>query len=85
MRDLWKGLQWGKVVAVLCALFIYPLILVKLGYVISTFGLMLFVTVIMERSRVWRHGISAALIVVCSYLLFDVFLDVKLPKGMFGF
>lgn len=85
IRDLWKGLQWGKVIVILFVLFLYPLVLVRLGYLISTFGLMIVATVVMDRSRIWRHGISAVIIVVASYLLFDVFLDVKLPKGMFGF
>lgn len=85
IRDLWTGLQWGKVIVILFVLFLYPLVLVRLGYLISTFGLMIVATVVMDRSRIWRHGISAVIIVVASYLLFDVFLDVKLPKGMFGF
>ena len=85
LRDLWKGLNWGKVVCILCLLFIYPLALPKFGYIITTFVLVILVTSIMEFSRIWRHGVGAGLIVASSYLLFHVLLDVKLPKGMFGF
>lgn len=83
---LWKGTQWGKVFAVTCSLFVYPLLLPTLGFVITTFGLMFFVTAVVgERSVFWHRGISAFLIVVGSYLVFSIFLDVKLPKGVFGF
>jgi putative tricarboxylic transport membrane protein len=86
LADPWKGLQWGRVIAVLCSLFLYTLLLPKLGYLLATFALMFFVaSIIDDRSlRLWRHGISAVLIVVASYLVFDVFLDLRLPKGMFS-
>ncbi len=83
--DMWRGLQWGKVIAAFCALFIYPLFLSKLGYLIATFALVFFVTCVIDRSRVWRHGVSSLIVVVTSYVLFNVLLDVKLPKGLLGF
>lgn len=84
LADMWRGCQWGKVVAMLCALFIYPLLLPKLGFLITTFALMFLATSVIDRSRL-RHGISAIIIVVASYIIFDGVLDVKLPKGVFGF
>ncbi len=85
VADMWRGLHWGKAIAGFCALFIYPLLLSKLGYLVATFIFVFFVMCIINRSRLWRHGLSSLIIVVTSYVLFNVLLDVKLPKGMFGF
>lgn len=85
MIDLWKGLEWHKVVWVLFSLFLYPVILPITGYLITTFGFMLFLLCMMERSKAWILGTSALSIALISYLIFYILLDVKLPKGIFGF
>ncbi len=83
--DLWKGTQWQREIWILCALFVYLLLLTKLGYLVSTFGLMVLMMITIERWRVWWLGISALVIVLASYLIFYVFLNVNLPKGILGF
>ena len=84
LAAIWRGCQWGKVVAMLCSFLIYLLLLPKLGFLITTFVLMFIAAAVIDRSRL-RHGISAIIIVVASYIIFEVVLDVKLPKGVFGF
>lgn len=84
LEDIWRGCQWGKVVAILCSLFIYPLLLQKLGFLIMTFVLMFLATSAIDRPRL-RHGIAAIIIVAGSYIVFDLMLDVKLPRGVLGF
>ena len=32
LTDLWKGLQWQRIIWLLCALFVYPLVFLPLGY-----------------------------------------------------
>jgi putative tricarboxylic transport membrane protein len=83
--ELWKDTQWRKGVYVVCSLFLYLLVLPILGYLISTFALMLFIMAAIERWNLWWMGASAATMVVASYLLFDVFLEVNLPRGILGF
>ncbi len=85
ITDLWKGLEWHKVVLVLCSLFLYPILLPVTGYLVTTFGLMAFLLCIMERSKVWILGMSAASIALISYVIFYILLSVELPKGIFGF
>ena len=85
IKDLWKGVNWDKVIWVLLSLFIYPLLFPVMGYLITTFGLMTFLLVLMGRSKVWIQGVSAFIIVFVSYLIFYVLLDIKLPRGIFGF
>jgi hypothetical protein len=83
--DLWKGVEWKKVIWVLFCLFLYPFVLPIMGYLITTFGLMVFSLWIMGRSKIWVHGISALIITLLSYVIFYILLDIALPKGIFGF
>jgi putative tricarboxylic transport membrane protein len=85
LADLWRGTQWQKVIWIMCSLFLYLLTMPKVGFVVTTFALMLSLTAIIEQRRAWRHGVSALIIVAASYLVFKVILDVRLPKGIFGF
>lgn len=83
--DLWKGLEWHKVVLVSLSLFLYALVLPIMGYLITTFGLMVFCLGIMGRSKVWIHVASALIIALGSYVVFYILLDIHLPKGIFNF
>ena len=85
VTDLWQGTGWGKVVWVLIALFIYTLLLQVMGYIIMTFALMTFLLGIMGRLKLWVRGATVFIIVSLSYFIFYFLLDVKLPKGIFGF
>lgn len=85
IADLWKGLEWPKVAYVLFSLFLYTLVLPRLGYLVTTFGLMAFLFGVTGRTRIWVRGVNALIVTVVSYLLFCRLLDVKLPKGMLGF
>ena len=85
ISDLWRGLEWKKVAGVLFFLFLYSLVLPFLGYLIATFGLMVFLFGIMGRSRAWVLGANALIVTLASYFIFHRLLDVKLPKGILGF
>jgi putative tricarboxylic transport membrane protein len=82
---LWQGMMWGKVVLVAVSLFIYGIILPRLGFLVTTFGLMTLLFSSGARSRVWVPAASAGVAVVASYIAFSYWLGVPLPKGIFGF
>jgi putative tricarboxylic transport membrane protein len=82
---LWKGKEWDKVILVLTSLLIYALLLPRLGYLITTFGLMAFLFGLIGRPRLWIQGVSALITVLITYIIFYMWLDVQLPKGIFGF
>lgn len=71
-----------KVIYTVCALFIYPLLLEPLGFFLCTFLFFMFSLAVIDTQK-WRLslGISIAAAIV-SYLLFDVFLQLRLPKGI---
>jgi len=85
MKNLWKGTNWGRVIMVLASLFIYAIFLQGLGYLLATFGLMALMFGMMGKTRWWVRVITAAITVVATYMIFYAWLDVQLPKGIFGF
>ena len=82
--DLWRGLDWVRVIWVLLSLFLYPILLPITGYLITTFVLIAFLLCVGVRSKLWIDVASALAITVISYVIFSTLLDVKFPKGIFG-
>ena len=74
--------NWQSVVLTLVGMFLYVLLLNRLGFVLCTFLLIaFFVWVIGKRN--WFGSFTAALFTTAaSYLLFEVLLDAQLPKGI---
>lgn len=85
VKNLWKGMNWSKVILVLAFLFIYAILLQRLGYLIATFGLMTLTFGIVGKARLWIQVMTAAITVLATYIIFYVWLEVQLPKGIFGF
>ena len=83
--NLWKGMESCKVILVLASLFVYAILLPKLGYLIATSALLALLFSIMRRKRPWIQIVSAVLTASASYLIFYVWLEVQLPRGIFGF
>jgi hypothetical protein len=83
VADLWKQVEWKKVVWVVLSLFLYSLLFSKIGYFLATFGVMTFLLRIMRRSRMWIPEIAGALIIaLASYFLFRGLMGIQLPKGI---
>jgi len=83
--NLWGGKRWSNVILILVSLFAYALLLPRLGYLITTFGLMVFLFSLIGRPRLWVQGVSALITVLATYIIFYVWLNVQLPKGILGF
>ena len=77
--------SWKRIILAILALFAYALSLGYAGYVLTTFLFMTFILKLVEpRSRKTVFFIAAAT-VISTYLLFVVFLEVQLPRGIFEF
>jgi len=78
----WKGFQWHRGVKLLLALFLYVAVFQWLGFILSTFFLLLFLFKGLEPQK-WRTALilSAVTITVC-YLVFGVFLELQFPPGL---
>lgn len=83
--DLWKGMQWHKVLFFIITLAVYCTLFTKLGYFITTFALIGFLFGIIKRPKWWIQWGAAFLVTLLSYLIFYKLLEVPLPKGIFDF
>jgi putative tricarboxylic transport membrane protein len=83
-KGLWAGVAWKKNLLVLGALVIYALLLGTLGYVVSTFLLMILLLRAV-RPLSWTFvTIGAFLVCASTYVLFKFWLLVPLPAGILG-
>lgn len=80
-----EGTGKYKIVLVLIALITYGLVLEWMGFIITTFGLLIFLLKVIVPQSWTRVLITAFLSSLCSYLLFEVWLKAQLPKGFLGF
>jgi putative tricarboxylic transport membrane protein len=81
--DLWKNMKWGNAVLVVGMLLLYALILTKLGFMLSTFLLMIVLFGI-GRSTYRVVIVSALIATILSFVIFRYFLEVLLPRGIIG-
>ena len=79
-----EDVRWGKVLLVLGALIIYGFLMDSIGFLIVTFLLMIALLRFIE-PQPWKVVIGWALGgTVGSYLIFEVWMKLRLPKGLLG-
>lgn len=84
-RAIWAGLRWQKVLLVIGGLSAYVFLFDILGFIPSTFLLMVFLFKAVESIKWWTAILSSLITIVFSYLIFKIWLDVQLPTGFLGF
>jgi putative tricarboxylic transport membrane protein len=84
-EEVKSGRGWIKVVLVLCAVLVYLLLLPEIGFFIATFGLMTFMYRMLGQASLWLQGIIGFVTAALAYLVFSVWLQIPLPRGIFGF
>ncbi len=85
LKTLWTGKNWPAAMMVIGALVLYTVLFKVLGFILDTFFLMLFLLRVMERMawiKVLAWALGAAL---CSYAVFQLWLQAQLPTGILGF
>ncbi|OGP69244.1 MAG: hypothetical protein A2169_09720 [Deltaproteobacteria bacterium RBG_13_47_9] len=83
--DLWRGLSWSKAAYTVIALFVYSLLLNILGFLITTFLLLIFLMKVVEPQKTKVAVPISVLASVLSYWIFDRILQVQLPRGVGDF
>ena len=74
--------RWPKLVATLIILFSYTFLLDILGFILTTFALVLFLLKIVEPTK-WRTALlHSVLWTGVAYILFYIILKVPMPKGV---
>ena len=78
-------MNWIKITLVLLSLVLYAFFLEKLGFVLTTFFLLSFLLSCIEDTNWMRSlGVAGAAAMAC-YAIFELWLKIRLPKGLFGF
>ena len=79
-----RGTNWRKIALVLASLVLYALFLEKLGFVFTTFFLLSFLLRLSERNK-WPRIIGiAGVVALGTFALFELWLKIRLPKGIFS-
>jgi putative tricarboxylic transport membrane protein len=80
-----KELNWVKLALVLLFLLLYAFLLERLGFVLTTFLLLSFLLGWIERAS-WTRSLGVAVVAALgSFAVFELWLKIRLPKGIFGF
>jgi putative tricarboxylic transport membrane protein len=78
------GTNWRKVLLVLASLVLYALFLERIGFAFSTLFLLSFLLRVSGIS--WPRAVTVAVAAaVGTFSLFELWLKIRLPKGIFGF
>lgn len=74
-----------KILLVLCALIAYGVMLEWAGFLVTTFGLLIFLLKVIVPQSWTRVLCSALLSTLASYVIFEIWLKAQLPRGFIGF
>jgi len=87
--EVWTGflkvVRWEKALIVLISLFAYGLLLGPIGFFLCTLLFIGFLLRVIVPQRWLLVTGGSLLITVASYIVFEVFLKARLPKGFLGF
>ena len=78
-------MNWVKIALVLLSLVLYAFFLERLGFVLTTFVLLSFLLGWIERTNWPRSLCVASAAALGSFAIFELWLKIRLPKGIFGF
>lgn len=85
LAQRWAGAKWQRPLITIICLILYSVFLRDLGFPIATFVLALFLYRMLTPSR-WAETLLAAVLTTLGfYLMFEVWLEVQLPKGPLTF
>ncbi len=83
-RELWAGLETGKVLYVIFLLMVYTVVLKTAGFLISTFVLLFFLFRVKGTYRLRTILFMSFLVTAGCYIVFELWLKAQLPKGVLG-
>ena len=82
-KGIFGNLNLGKIGFLLIATFLYAILLEKLGFILMTLALLVFILGFIEK-RGWVFTVSvSAIITFAAHLVFQIWLKGQLPKGIF--
>jgi hypothetical protein len=83
-KEVFKGMEWKRVILVLGSLLGYGIAFNTLGFNICTFLLMVLLLGVVGHQKWWLTLVISLFTVVCTHLIFVAWLECPFPKGPFG-
>ena len=84
LRHLWEEIRWRKILSVLLALFLYAYVFTRVGFILSTIPLLIFLFKAVEPQK-WSWAVlGAVLSTLTAYGVFQLWLGSQLPRGFLG-
>lgn len=84
LADLWRGLNWGRSLAIIFLTICFVLAFEHLGFFPTSFVLLVVIMRFLEDLS-WTVAVVTPLaILAASYVLFKMFLGISLPAGILG-
>ncbi len=84
LRELWAGLDAKKVLYVLGLLVAYTVSLRPVGFALCTFILLFLLFRVKGTYGIWPTLLVSCFVTAVCYLVFQVWLQVQLPRGILG-
>ena len=78
-------MSWAKIALVLLSLLLYAYFLERLGFVLTTFVLLNFLLGWIQGTNWGRSLAVASAAPLACFAIFELWLKIRLPKGIFGF
>ena len=85
LRSLWEDRQTGKAFYILGLLVAYMFLMTPLGFLLSTFFLLIFLFRVQASYSLKKLILLSAASTIISIIVFDVWLGVQLPRGFMGY
>lgn len=85
LEQIWAEVNFPKLIITILIVILYIFLLKKLGFIICTFPLMLILFRYIGYQSWLISIVGASLSSIIAYLLFEIWLNAQLPKGIFGF
>jgi putative tricarboxylic transport membrane protein len=79
---LWAGTRWTRVLLVLAALVAYAWALPRLGFLVTTTLVLIYLFKVVEPQRWWVAVAGALASAAVGYVVFKVWLGAQLPAGL---
>jgi len=85
LRSLWEDRHTGKAFYILGLLVAYMFLVTPLGFLLSTFFLLLLLFRVQAQYPLRKVIFLSAACTLVSLVIFDVWLGVQLPRGLLGY
>jgi hypothetical protein len=79
------AIRWGKIGLILVTLIVYGIVLRRMGFVVSTFLLVVIFLRLIERKNWYVALLSGVAMSLGTYVVFEWLLQARLPRGVLGF